>query len=149
MATLANFGLGGAVVTVARAGHTVGTVGTVGTVEQSITLLRLVRPDGRELVCRGVVVHQAADLVVSTLEISDADGNGVALGYQTGVMCRRSARPSSVDGQRVLATVLFTDIVGSTGQAENLGDSRWSELLEEHHVVVRKQLAVFKGQDHW
>ena len=48
---------------------------------------------------------------------------------------------------RVLATVLFTDIVGSTEQAKKLGDRRWRELLERHHTLVRQQLDRFKGRE--
>jgi pimeloyl-ACP methyl ester carboxylesterase len=46
---------------------------------------------------------------------------------------------------RVLATVLFTDIVGSTHRAAELGDSRWRELLEAHNTAVRSELARFRG----
>jgi pimeloyl-ACP methyl ester carboxylesterase/class 3 adenylate cyclase len=46
---------------------------------------------------------------------------------------------------RVLATVLFTDIVGSTDKAAELGDRGWKELLETHHARVRGQLARFDG----
>jgi class 3 adenylate cyclase len=48
---------------------------------------------------------------------------------------------------RKLATVLFTDIVGSTEKAIALGDSRWQELLERHHAVVRQELARFQGRE--
>ena len=48
---------------------------------------------------------------------------------------------------RVLATVLFTDIVGSTERAAQLGDRGWRELLERHHAIVRGQLARFRGQE--
>jgi len=48
---------------------------------------------------------------------------------------------------RVLATVLFTDIVGSTERAASLGDRAWRELLEQHHAVVRRELAHFRGQE--
>ncbi len=48
---------------------------------------------------------------------------------------------------RVLATILFTDIVGSTAKAVELGDRRWRELVEEHHVLVRGQLARFRGRE--
>jgi len=51
------------------------------------------------------------------------------------------------DPERVLATVLFTDIVGSTERAVELGDSRWSELLREHHALVRRELARFRGRE--
>jgi pimeloyl-ACP methyl ester carboxylesterase len=48
---------------------------------------------------------------------------------------------------RVLATVLFTDIVGSTERATELGDRRWRELLERHHDLVRRQLDRFQGRE--
>jgi pimeloyl-ACP methyl ester carboxylesterase len=48
---------------------------------------------------------------------------------------------------RVLATVLFTDIVGSTKRAVELGDRRWRSLLEQHHATVRRELARFRGRE--
>lgn len=56
------------------------------------------------------------------------------------------ARPAP-EIDRVLATVLFTDIVGSTEQAANLGDRRWRELLEQHHTMVRRELDRFRGRE--
>ena len=47
---------------------------------------------------------------------------------------------------RVLATVLFTDIVGSTERAAELGDRRWTELLAEHHRVVSSELERHRGK---
>ena len=46
---------------------------------------------------------------------------------------------------RVLATVMFTDIVDSTSRAAALGDRRWSELLEDHYRLIRQQLPRFGG----
>jgi class 3 adenylate cyclase len=46
---------------------------------------------------------------------------------------------------KVLATVLFSDIVGSTARAAELGDAQWRQLLAEHHGRVRAQLARFRG----
>ncbi len=51
------------------------------------------------------------------------------------------------ESDRVLTTVLFTDIVGSTERAAQLGDRAWRELLERHHAIVRGQLARFRGQE--
>ena len=48
---------------------------------------------------------------------------------------------------RVLATVLFTDLVESTRRAAELGDRRWRELLEAHHAAVRQELARFRGRE--
>jgi class 3 adenylate cyclase len=47
----------------------------------------------------------------------------------------------------VLATVLFTDLVGSTERASELGDRRWRALLETHHAVVRRELQRFRGNE--
>jgi class 3 adenylate cyclase len=55
---------------------------------------------------------------------------------------RRGGEPD-----RVLATMLFTDIVGSTARAAALGDRRWRELLDEHDVTVRRQLDRFGGRE--
>jgi class 3 adenylate cyclase len=48
---------------------------------------------------------------------------------------------------RILATVLFTDIVGSTGLAAKLGDARWQVLLDEHHRAARRVLERFGGRE--
>src|SRR6266550_4558423 len=48
---------------------------------------------------------------------------------------------------RVLATVLFTDIVDATARAAQLGDRAWRKLLEEHHNIVRGQLSRFRGRE--
>jgi pimeloyl-ACP methyl ester carboxylesterase len=73
--------------------------------------------------------------------LSDAD---VVLGeieeFWTGV--RHAAEPD-----RVLATVLFTDIVGATEKASALGDRRWRDLLDGHNVLVRRELARFRGRE--
>ena len=47
----------------------------------------------------------------------------------------------------VLTTVLFTDIVGSTKRAAELGDRAWRDLLTRHHSAVRQELARFRGQE--
>jgi class 3 adenylate cyclase/pimeloyl-ACP methyl ester carboxylesterase len=48
---------------------------------------------------------------------------------------------------RVLATVLFTDIVGSSERAAALGDREWRKTLEQHHELVRRQLVRFRGRE--
>jgi pimeloyl-ACP methyl ester carboxylesterase len=48
---------------------------------------------------------------------------------------------------RVLSTVMFTDIVGSTERAAELGDRRWRDLLESHRAVVRRELSRFRGRE--
>ena len=60
--------------------------------------------------------------------------------FLTGV--REPAEP-----ERVLATVLFTDIVGSTERARELGDRKWRDLLERHHELVRRDLERYRGKE--
>ena len=50
-----------------------------------------------------------------------------------------------LDPRRVLATVMFTDIVGSTRHAAELGDARWKRLLSDHNLLIRRQLDRFGG----
>jgi class 3 adenylate cyclase len=54
---------------------------------------------------------------------------------------------SEPEVDRVLATVMFTDIVGSTRRAAELGDRQWRALLDRHDDTVRQQLARFRGQE--
>jgi class 3 adenylate cyclase len=60
--------------------------------------------------------------------------------FLTGV--RRTPEPD-----RVLATVLFTDLVDSTGHAARLGDRAWRQLLERHHSTVRQELERYGGRE--
>jgi class 3 adenylate cyclase len=55
---------------------------------------------------------------------------------------RRDAEP-----ERVLSTVLFTDIVDATSKASELGDRAWRELLGQHHEIIRGQLSQFRGRE--
>jgi len=76
-------------------------------------------------------VESAADQDVIIDEIEE---------FLTGVR-----RPPSAD--RVLATVLFTDLAGSTERASALGDERWTELLERHRQLVRTYLSRYRGRE--
>src|SRR5213075_768212 len=54
---------------------------------------------------------------------------------------------STPEPDRVLATVMFTDIVASTEHAAELGDTRWRELLSAHQAAVRRELAHRRGHE--
>ena len=56
------------------------------------------------------------------------------------------SRPA-LGGDRALATVLFTDIVGSTQKAAELGDHAWRDLVERHHTIVRDLLVRWRGTE--
>jgi pimeloyl-ACP methyl ester carboxylesterase len=70
-----------------------------------------------------------------------AESNAVADEIQEFVTGSRPA----LGGERVLATVLFTDIVGSTRKAAELGDHAWRDLVERHHRIIRDLLARSRG----
>jgi class 3 adenylate cyclase len=56
------------------------------------------------------------------------------------------ARPAPI-ADRVLATILFTDLVGSTETARRVGDAAWSRLVEQHHAAVRRELDRHSGEE--
>jgi class 3 adenylate cyclase len=70
---------------------------------------------------------------------------GIVKEFLTGVWEDGAWEPPKPD--RVLATVLFTDIVGSTERLAALGDAAWRELVRDHHALVRRQLSRFRGTE--
>jgi pimeloyl-ACP methyl ester carboxylesterase len=54
---------------------------------------------------------------------------------------------STIESRRMLATILFTDIVGSTVRAGELGDRAWRELLQAHDATVRREIVRFRGNE--
>jgi class 3 adenylate cyclase len=91
---------------------------------EHIAQARLVELPGADV----VLVYETPELATDLIEE-----------FLTGV--RRTAEPT-----RVLASVLFTDIVGSTEQASRLGDRRWRELLDMHDELTRRLVEEFGGQ---
>ena len=75
---------------------------------------------------------------------ADPEHNAVLL-RETHEFLDNLSTPTPPD--RVLATVLFTDIVGSTARAAELGDTAWRELLARHHTLVRGELVRFRGDE--
>jgi class 3 adenylate cyclase len=114
--------------------------------EQTTRFLRRVPADGRELSSRGRVAHRSGNLVTVDAEAIDADGQTVAVQSLTyALLDPRMRHP--VEPERVLATLLFTDIVGSTLRAERMGDAAWRSLLDEHHALVRRELGIYRGRE--
>jgi class 3 adenylate cyclase len=74
----------------------------------------------------------------------DDDAHELAL-RETAALAGTAAPAARSD--RVLATVLFTDIVDSTARAAELGDRAWRDLLDRHHAVVRRRLAEHRGEE--
>jgi class 3 adenylate cyclase len=70
--------------------------------------------------------------------------------FAAGMLAARfagSETDAEEERDRVLATVLFTDIVGSTDRASEIGDAAWSKLLERHHAAVRALIGHYRGTE--
>jgi uncharacterized protein (TIGR00369 family) len=115
----------------------------------SVRFLRPVAPDGRRLRADTTVKEPRKDLFFAETSIRDADGTLVAL--HSGAVARvdeeQRVRRSRREARRVLATLLFTDIVDSTKHAERLGDARWRTLLEDHRHVIRGEVSRYNGTE--
>lgn len=78
---------------------------------------------------------------------SSVDGWIASLvGEELGIESEEDAEKVA-EGGRQLVTVLFTDIVGSTERAAQLGDRQWRDLLERHHAIIRADLDRFQGRE--
>ena len=106
--------------------------------------------DGRNLRCTADgVMSGSGNVVVAPVKVVDADDRLVVSGSVTGVFvdtARRIAR-TGPKAERVLTTILVTDIVASTGHADRLGDEKWRELLDRHNEVVRRAIADHAGSE--
>ncbi len=96
-----------------------------------------------------------ADRIPTAQLVEFADDGGLAffsgdLDLRVGELRRfleDAALQEAVQPERVLATVLFTDVVDSTARAVELGDRAWRDLVTRHHEAVRAQLARFRGRE--
>jgi DNA-binding NarL/FixJ family response regulator len=64
-----------------------------------------------------------------------------------GAFARQQVPPSGGEGDRILATVMFSDIVASTERATQVGDHRWRDELDRHDELVREELAAHGGRE--
>jgi class 3 adenylate cyclase/pimeloyl-ACP methyl ester carboxylesterase len=82
------------------------------------------------------------------IELPGADlGGGIPAGAIADIAEFLTGERSLGEIDRILTTVVFTDIVGSTAQAATLGDRRWRSLLDAHDRAVREQLRRFRGNE--
>lgn len=142
ISVLASYAAGYATATLMPAEH------RLGVLDHGVTFLRSVPPDGSEFMARGIVSHEGDGLYLSSAEVTDAGGNAVAVARRTSrFLPRQPATRGQSQPERMLATVLFTDIVGSTEMAQRLGDAGWRDMLERHHAVVRRELRSWRGRE--
>ena len=124
-----------------------------------------VRPVLSAIRVPSLVVHRAGDHVIRVeqarylasqipgarlVELAGADhapwvGDGDAIVDEVEEFLTGARHSDETD--RILATVLFTDIVGSTERAVTLGDRKWRELLGTYYAVARRELARFRGRE--
>lgn len=111
------------------------------------TSMAPVVPDGRSLIAVASVRHRRGDILIAEAEVTDEDGKTVAIVQGPCRVRERGGRAVERMTDRQLLTVLFTDLVGSTERAQQLGDARWRELLDHHNVLCRRQLELHKGHE--
>jgi class 3 adenylate cyclase len=112
----------------------------------ALNFLAPVVPVGQDLTADAVVRHQG-DVIVCEAEVSEPNGAMVAVTQMTCVLRDPGSAPRARPAERVLLTVVFTDLVGSTDLAARSGPSKWRDLLEQHHAVVRRQLELHRGRE--
>jgi class 3 adenylate cyclase len=143
IALLADMAGWSAALTMQKAAH-------LNVVHDSATrFLRTVQPDGRRLRAETTVSEPAPNLFLADAKITDADGRLVAMfsGSAARIEPARRILRQRKESRRVLATLLFTDIVDSTGHARRLGDAAWRELLERHRLAVRREASRHNGME--
>jgi class 3 adenylate cyclase len=110
----------------------------------TLVLYSTYRPDARE------IYRRVAGLIpdASVVELPGADYMGLFLDDPAReieeFLGSHAYRP---EPDRMLVTVLFTDLVGSTERLAQLGDAGWREFVERHHGLVRRTLTRFKGRE--
>jgi class 3 adenylate cyclase len=107
-----------------------------------VPTLVLSKDRGREEAAYVASLIPGAQLVVLPGEGASLHENDAGLDAVESFL--RDETPPQVP-DAVLATVLFTDLVGSTEQAASMGDRRWRLLLEQHHAAVRRELSRYGG----
>jgi class 3 adenylate cyclase len=116
---------------------------------ESTCFFRAIPADGRLLRAEARGTIHGRGLATSEVEVYDADGQLAASAQGLAQLIDSSKRqrttPSEV--KRILATLLFTDIVGSTEHARRLGDSDWQALLSRHHGAVRAEILRCEGTE--
>ena len=103
-------------------------------------------PVGQALTAEATVRHRG-DVIVCEAVVTEPSGAVVGLTQMTCVVREQESTRRARPAERVLLTVVFTDLVGSTDLAARVGPEKWRELLEQHHAVVRRQLELHRGRE--
>ncbi len=114
---------------------------------ESAHFFRAVPADGRLLRAEAKGMMYGRGLAMADVKVYDADGQLAAAvqGLAQLIDLSKRQRPTATETKRILATLLFTDIVGSTEHARRLGDGGWRALLSQHHQAVRAEIVRCEG----
>jgi class 3 adenylate cyclase len=143
-----------------RSGTSPGTVRTIGLMYQeldvrpllaSVTAPTLVLYRSGDRLIRPALARTVAAGIPNAREVELAGDDHLFLAGDQDAMMDEveefvTGRPAAPARERILATVLFTDIVRSTEHAAELGDRRWRELLAQHDQLVERELARHRGR---
>jgi class 3 adenylate cyclase len=116
-------------------------------INASTSFLRALPADGRPMSATAAVAHRAGDVITTRAEVTDADGRPIAISHGPCMLRSSDGRATRRVTERVLLTVMFTDLASSTEQARAVGDDRWHDLLNDHHALIRRKLEQFKGRE--
>jgi uncharacterized protein (TIGR00369 family) len=115
----------------------------------STSFFRAVPADGRlrRAEARGTI--RGRGLAIADIDVYDADGQLAASAQGIAQLIDSSKRQKQTvsEVKRILATLLFTDIVGSTEHTRRLGDGGWRAVLSQHHNAVRAEIARCEGTE--
>jgi uncharacterized protein (TIGR00369 family) len=113
----------------------------------STCFLRAIPADGRILRAEARGMIRGRGLAIADVDVYDADGQLAASAQAVAQLIDSSKRQKAPvsEVKRVLATLLFTDIVGSTEHARRLGDGGWRAALSQHHNAVRAEILRCEG----
>ncbi|MGD9387333.1 MAG: adenylate/guanylate cyclase domain-containing protein [Gammaproteobacteria bacterium] len=140
---LANIAIFSGVVSRHRPGSTTVMLGS------ATTFLRQVPADGRELHAEVSTCEAATNLYLAEATLRNAEGE-IAARSVASIMridASKRERRQRAEARRVLATLLFVDIVDSTALAGQMGDAAWRNLLEEFRQRVRREISRFNGTE--
>ena len=106
-----------------------------------VTPLGFTPLEGAHVSIAGITYYTAAlDFGPSSVDGWIASVVGAELGIES-----KEDEKSAMQRDRLLVTILFTDIVGSTERAAKIGDRLWHDLLERHHILIRDELKRYEG----
>jgi len=105
------------------------------------------RPRLGKFAAHAKVTNRNEEAVYTTGELTSEDGRALIMGTTSSTIVALPDSGSEVSRDRVLAAVLYTDIVGSTPHVERMGDARWKDLIEKFREQTAKHVLTFRGRE--